>query len=148
MGALLFKDMADGDVEAVVALWQVCGLTRPWNNPYQDIAFAREKPTSTILVGRESPDEAIICAFMVGHDGHRGWVYYLAVAPDRQGQGLGKKAMAAAEAWLLAQGVWKMQLMVRQGNEPVIRFYEGLDYAVSATQVLEKWIDPSRRGDR
>ncbi|WP_319531101.1 GNAT family N-acetyltransferase, partial [uncultured Cohaesibacter sp.] len=84
---------------------------------------------------------------MTGFDGHRGYVYYLSVSPDHQGMGLGRSMMKAAEDWLLAQGGWKMQLMVRTGNEKVLSFYDALGYNVSQTQVLERWIDPSKRGD-
>ena len=53
---------------------------------------------------------------MTGFDGHRGWVYYLAVAPDRRGQGTGSALMAAAEGWLRERGLPKIQLMVRGDN--------------------------------
>lgn len=141
-------DICDDDVAAVIALWQVCGLTRPWNDPAHDIAFARSQENASVLVGRERPDEAIVASVMVGHDGHRGWVYYLAVVPARQGAGLGAAMMDAAESWQLARGVWKLQLMVRAGNEAVFKFYGALDYAPSTTKMFEKWIDPSKRGDR
>ena len=147
MSDLHIRAMRDEDVPAVVALWHACALTRPWNDPHHDIAFARTKPTSTILVGQAQKNDPVVASVMVGYDGHRGWVYYLAVAPDRQGRGLGQQMMKAAERWLLQQGVWKTQLMVRTGNEKVIRFYQTLGYTVSQTQVLERWIDASKRGD-
>ncbi|HAM47022.1 MAG TPA: GNAT family N-acetyltransferase, partial [Alphaproteobacteria bacterium] len=81
-----------------MSLWQACELTRPHNDPYQDIALARGKANSDVLVAELKGE--IISSVMVGHDGHRGWVYYLSVAPDRQGQGLGQKMMRAAEAFL------------------------------------------------
>ena len=147
MTKLVICDIQDEDVEPIVALWRACGLTRPWNNPHNDIGFARAKPTSTLLVGRMEPSGAVVASIMVGYDGHRGWVYYLAVAPNQQGNGLGQDMMKAAEKWLLHQGVWKTQLMVRTGNEKVIRFYKALGYNISETTVLERWIDPSKRGD-
>lgn len=147
METLFISEIEDGDVETVVSLWKACGLTRPWNDPNNDIAFARSKATSTLLVGRQNADGPVIASLMVGHDGHRGWVYYVSVSPDHQSAGYGKIMMQAAEQWLLDQGIWKTQLMVRTGNEKVIRFYEGLGYNISQTQVLERWIDPSKRGD-
>jgi hypothetical protein len=66
--------IADADIPEVIALWQACGLTRPWNDPAADIALARQSPNATILVGRDG--ERILATAMVGHDGHRGWVYY------------------------------------------------------------------------
>ncbi|HLS45997.1 MAG TPA: GNAT family N-acetyltransferase [Ornithinicoccus sp.] len=60
---------------------------------------------------------------MVGHDGHRGWVYYLAVQPGRRGMGLGRELMLAAESWLDRGGIAKLQLMVRGGNSELIGFF-------------------------
>ena len=81
-----------------MALWQRCGLTRPWNDPHADIALARRRDNSTVLIGRDNG--AIVATVMVGHDGHRGWVYYVAVDPDGRKRGYGRAIMAAAEDWL------------------------------------------------
>jgi len=131
--------MADSDVPAVVALWQRCGLTRPWNDPTTDIAFARRGPSSAILVGRL--DGAIVATVMVGHDGHRGWFYYLAVEPDLQKQGLGRTMTQAAEAWLTERGIAKAQLMVRSDNAQVRAFYEALGYGEQERIIFAKWLD-------
>ena len=144
---LVINEITDADVEQVIGLWRACGLTRPWNDPHNDIAFARQTQTSTLLVARRKDDPGIVGTVMVGHDGHRGWCYYLAVSPQLQRSGLGRRMMTAAEGWLLDQGVWKCQLLVRTGNEQVINFYQTLGYGVSQTQVLERWIDPAKRGD-
>ncbi len=98
----------------VIALWQACGLTRPWNDPTADIALARRGPHSTILIGRDG--DAIVATAMVGHDGHRGWVYYVATDPDRRARGYGRAIMNAAEDWLRAAGIAKLQLLVRREN--------------------------------
>jgi len=124
-----FRPIGDSDIEAVVALWDACGLTRPWNDPYKDISFARGKPSSEVLVGEI--DGIIAASVMVGHDGHRGMPYYVAVEPARQGKGLGKAAVRAAEAWLRERGVWKINLLVRSENGKVKRFYEELGYEIS-----------------
>ena len=124
-----FCEMEDGDVAAVVALWQACGLTRPWNDPVKDIAFAREGEHSTVLVARENGK--VIASVMAGHDGHRGMLYYVAVDPALQGRGIGKAAVRAAEAWLGSHGVWKINLLVRAENDAVRGFYEALGYEVS-----------------
>jgi len=138
---IAFRDMADGDIEAVIALWRDCGLTRPWNDPAQDIAFARKGPASTILVGAE--EGAILASIMVGHDGHRGMLYYVAVAPDHRRRGLGRAAVKAAEAWLAARGVWKVNLLVRAENEAVRGFYERLGYEVNPVLCMARRIIPS-----
>ena len=115
------------DREAVIALWQACALTRPWNDPVADFDRAVETATSDILV-RHDGDE-LIASVMVGYDGHRGWVYYLAVHPDQRHRGQGRAMMEAAEAWLRERDAPKIQLMVRSDNAAVIAFYEafGLD---------------------
>jgi len=112
------------DSADVIALWEACGLTRPWNEPAADFARAIAGPASAVLVLREG--DALAASVMVGFDGHRGWVYYLAVAPERRRAGLGRAMMDAAEAWLRARGAPKIQLMVREDNEAALGFYEGL----------------------
>ena len=108
----------------MTALWRACGLTRPWNDPDKDFALALGTAGSTVLVVRG--DEGIDGSVTVGFDGHRGWVYYLAVAPGRRGGGLGRMLMAAAEDWLRARGAPKVQLMVREDNHEALGFYEAL----------------------
>ena len=112
------------DAEAVIALWRDCGLTRPWNDPARDFALAIEGATSTILLLRD--EGGLAASVMAGFDGHRGWVYYLAVAPGGRRQGLGGAMMAAAEAWLRERGAPKIQLMVREDNADALAFYEAL----------------------
>ncbi|MFV0623519.1 GNAT family acetyltransferase [Sphingomonas sp. ac-8] len=113
-----------GDLAGVVALWHAAGLTRPWNDPAADFARAIAVADAAVLVLRDG--ETIVGSVMVGDDGHRGWVYYLAVAPDRQRLGHGRTLMAAAEAWLRGRGCPKIQLMVRSGNAEALAFYERL----------------------
>jgi ribosomal protein S18 acetylase RimI-like enzyme len=129
----------DADVDAIIALWQRCGLTRPWNDPAADIAFARRGPNSTILIGRQ--DGEIAATALVGHDGHRGWVYYVAVDPEHQKKDFGRTIMAAAEDWLRAQGVAKVQLMVRPDNTGVKAFYDRLGYETQERVIYAKWLD-------
>ena len=139
MNAFAIAPIADADVAAVVALWQACGLTRPWNDPGADIALARKGPNSTLLIGRDG--DAIVATAMVGHDGHRGWVYYVAVDPARQGKGYGRAIMNAAEDWLRATGMEKLQLLVRPGNTQVKAFYESLGYGEQPRIIFAKWLD-------
>jgi len=77
--ALAITEATDSDVDAIVALWTRCGLTRPWNDPRADIALARRGDNAALLAGRDQGET--VAAVMVGHDGHRGWFYYLAVDP-------------------------------------------------------------------
>jgi GNAT superfamily N-acetyltransferase len=137
--SLAIADIRDADVAAVIALWQACGLTRPWNDPTADIALARGRPNSTILIGRA--DDAIVATVMVGYDGHRGWVYYVATDPDRRAKGYGRAIMSAAEDWLRAAGIAKLQLMVRRDNAKAGAFYQSIGYAEAQTIVFAKWLD-------
>jgi ribosomal protein S18 acetylase RimI-like enzyme len=139
IAGLAITAIEDADVTSVVSLWERCGLTRPWNDPVADIALARKGPNSTILLGRE--DETVVASAMVGHDGHRGWVYYVATDPDRRGQGLGRAIMSAAEDWLRQAGIAKLQLLVRQDNAKASAFYETIGYDEAAVTVFAKWLD-------
>jgi hypothetical protein len=124
MPDLFIRAIQDDDIKPVIALWRDCGLLRPWNEPEKDIAFARANLNSEVLIGESGP--AVTAAAMVGHDGHRGYVYYVAAHPDVRGQGHGKKIMVAAKDWLVQRDVWKMNILIRKGNEKVIAFYEAL----------------------
>jgi ribosomal protein S18 acetylase RimI-like enzyme len=139
VSGLVTTPITDADVEAVVALWQRCGLTRPWNDPGGDIAFARRGANATILIGRH--EDKIAATAMVGHDGHRGWVYYVAVDPGHQGKDFGRTIMAAAEDWLREQGVAKVMLMVRPDNAKVQAFYDKLGYDAQERVIYAKWLD-------
>jgi ribosomal protein S18 acetylase RimI-like enzyme len=136
---LSIAPIEDADVLAVIALWQRCDLTRPWNDPAADIALARRGPNSAILVGRDAG--AIAATAMVGHDGHRGWVYYVAVDPDRRVKGHGRAIMNAAEDWLRQAGIAKLQLMVRPDNTKVQAFYESIGYDEQERVIYAKWLD-------
>lgn len=114
------------DRAAVVALWQASGLTRPWNDPAADFDLALTNPTSAVLLARDGP--VLVGSVMVGFDGHRGWVYYLATDPGRLGQGIGKALMQAAEQWLKTFGCLRIRLMVRDDNLAARGFYAAIGY--------------------
>ncbi len=78
---------------------------------------------------------------MVGHDGHRGMLYYVAVEPRNRGQGWGKAAVRAAEAWLAERGVWKINLLVRAENDEVRGFYEKLGYEINPVLCMGRRIE-------
>ncbi|MCS5723983.1 GNAT family acetyltransferase [Herbiconiux sp. CPCC 203407] len=114
------------DTEAVVALWMECGLTRAWNDPRKDVARKLGVQRDLFLVAEA--DGRVVGTAMAGYDGHRAWVNYLAVAPALQGHGLGRRLMAEAERLLLERGCPKVNLQIREGNEPVMEFYRALGY--------------------
>ncbi len=128
-------DLADTD--AVVALWQEAGLTRPWNNPYQDIRRKLTVQPELFLVAVD--DSEVVGTVMAGYDGHRGWLYYLASAPARRGQGIGRRLVETAEERLIALGCPKVQLMVRTENLEVHDFYSALGF-----EPFETWTTGKR----
>jgi ribosomal protein S18 acetylase RimI-like enzyme len=132
-------ELGPAEASAAVALWVEVGLTRPWNDAHADFARAVGGPSSAVLGLRATGE--LVGAAMVGHDGHRGWVYYLAVSPAAQGSGLGRCLMDACEAWLIARGVPKIQFMVRTDNTPVLSFYDHLGYAPQDVVVLGRRLD-------
>ena len=133
---LTVRPIADGEEAAVIAVWHACGLTRPWNDPATDLAFARGKVNSDVLVGLLHG--RIVASAMVGHDGHRGTMYYVSVDPACRGRGLGRQLAAAAEAWLKARGAPKAQLMIRDTNTQVEAFYARLGYKTIPRIVMQK----------
>lgn len=143
-------------IDEIVALWEECGLTRPWNDPEAEAALAIDAPMSEILIaieGLEGDDDTeelstdvvgkpeIIGTTMVGFDGHRGWIYYVATKPIRQGQSIATQMIDVAEKWLADRGAPKAQLMVRHDNTDVVGFYEHLGYKDCQTVVLQKVFD-------
>ena len=137
--ALSIAEIGNADLDEVIALWRRCGSTRDWNNPAADIALARKGANSTILLGRDGSD--LVASVLVGHDGHRGWVYYVTVDPDRRFKGHGRAIMDAAENWLRARGIEKLQLMVRGDNAKVHSFYQSIGYYDQDRVVFAKWLD-------
>ena len=127
------------DRDAVVALWQTCGLTRPWNDASADFDRVVGGVSSDIILLEEAG--RLAASVMVGDDGHRGWVYYLAVTPDFQKQGLGRRMMVAAELWLRERNAPKIQLMVRDDNEAAIGFYKALGYDVQPVVTIGRRLD-------
>src|SRR5690349_20246164 len=112
------------DQDEVVALWTLCGLVRPWNDPLKDIHRKLQVRRDLFLVG--IVDGQVVATVMAGYEGHRGWINYLAVAPSFQRQGFGRTIMAAAERLLRECGCPKINLQIRTSNAAVIQFYQEL----------------------
>ncbi|MET3451610.1 MULTISPECIES: GNAT family acetyltransferase [Curtobacterium] len=140
----VLRAFTPADTESVVALWEACGLVRPWNDPRRDIARKLSVQPELFLVAEDADDPArpVVGAGMAGFDGHRGWVNYLAVRPDLQGSGLGRAFMSEFERLLTDLGCPKLNLQVRAGNEQVIGFYESLGYTDDRTVSLGKRLIP------
>ncbi|RFA15786.1 GNAT family acetyltransferase [Subtercola boreus] len=137
---MLIRPFDPSDTETVIALWNACGLVRPWNDPLTDIQRKLTVQPELFLVGvdEETPGGEVVGSVMVGFDGHRGWVNYLAVSPEHRGHGHGRAFMAEAERLLISIGCPKLNLQVRAGNEGVLAFYEALGYAPDHTVSLGK----------
>src|SRR5690242_11850535 len=100
--SLKVRALQDTDVPALVSMWQSCDLLRPWNDPVADITKACQSGCAEIFVGLCS--NKIVASAMAGDDGHRGWLYYVAVHPDYRRNGFARRIVEAAEKWLAARG--------------------------------------------
>ena len=132
MSAVTIEPAELTDVDAVVALWRDCELTRPWNDPVRDFQDAVMGETSTVLVARDR--DAVVGAVMAGYDGHRGWLYYLGVAPGVQGSGHGRALVVAAEAWLAAAGC---SAESAASSAPIRKAPEGIQPRLVETMLVE-----------
>jgi ribosomal protein S18 acetylase RimI-like enzyme len=139
---LVVRPFQEPDTDAVVALWQQCGLTRPWNDPYEDIALKVAFQPELFLVGTVA--DRLVATVMAGYEGHRGWINYLGVAPDCQRQGVGSRIMMEAERALRELGCVKINLQVRETNRAVIAFYEQLGFSNDHVLGMGKRLKPAK----
>jgi ribosomal protein S18 acetylase RimI-like enzyme len=123
---MTIRPFEPGDETAVISLWQRCDLLRPWNDPHKDIARKLAAQRELFLVGQIA--DQIVASVMAGYDGHRGWLYYLAVSPDRQRTGLGKAIVAEAARLLRQRGCPKINLQVRSPNRAAMEFYRRIGF--------------------
>jgi ribosomal protein S18 acetylase RimI-like enzyme len=136
MADLAIRSYQPDDEASVIDLWQQCGLVVPWNNPQADIARKCAHSPDLFFVG--CIDTALVATCMAGYDGHRGWIYYLAVAEALQRQGIASRMVRHAESGLLRIGCPKIDLMVRNTNATVIEFYRSIGYGDDPVVVLSK----------
>lgn len=136
MGKNQIREIQDNDIPDAIALWQSCDLIKSWNDPSADIALARRNPNSTVLVLIN--DNRLGATAMVGEDGHRGWLYYVAVDKAMRGRGFGRAIVAEAENWLAKRDMPKVNLLVRQENRAAVQFYEQLGFVDATNLSLEK----------
>jgi ribosomal protein S18 acetylase RimI-like enzyme len=136
----MIRAFREEDTEAVVALWEACDLTRPWNDPRKDIARKLGVQREWFLVAED--DGRVVGSVMAGYDGHRGWVNYLAVDPSQQRSGLGRELMAETERLLGDAGCPKINLQVRGTNEAALGFYERIGYTRDDVVSLGRRLEP------
>ena len=135
----MIRNATEADRESIISLWASAGLTRPWNNPIEDFNRAINGVTSEVFLSEEK--YTITGTVMCGYDGHRGWIYYLAVADQEQGQGIGTSLLRKCEEWLASIGAPKVLLMVRSANAEVQEFYSKNGYKMEETSVMGKFLD-------
>ena len=137
--SLLIRPFQTEDEDALVALWKMCELTVPWNNPHKDIARKLQVQPELFLVG--ILDSNLIATVMGGYDGHRGWVNFLAVHPDFRENGYEQKIMNSVETEIRKMGCPKINLQIRSGNDKIAFFYQKLgltnDHVVSMGKRME-----------
>ncbi len=135
--SLTIRSAQDTDEDAVVALWRASNLVAGDKDPGADFQFARSGASSDVLLGIDEAGQ-VKASVMVGQDGHRGWLYYVASDPSARGLGFGRQIVQAAEEWLSDRGVGKAQLLVLTSNQTVVDFYDRLGFSVSPRIVMSK----------
>ena len=136
----VFRDFEPADTACVAKLWQECGLTRPWNDPVKDIERKLTDQNGAFWVVCQ--DSVVVASVMIGYDGHRGTINYLAIAPELQRSGIGAELMRRAEAFLIDIGCPKVSFCVRKDNQAVLAFYDRLGYAADDVHFLGKRLIP------
>ncbi len=130
-------ELYQADDEAdIISLWQECELVVPWNNPLTDIERKTGDSPHLFFVGRF--DEELVASCMAGYDGHRGWIYFLAVRKAHRRKGLAARLTSHVEASLIEMGCPKLEMMVRNSNTSVISFYRNIGFNPDPVMVLSK----------
>ena len=129
------------DEPAVITLWrEVFGYTEPRNDPPAVIRQKLTHPDDLFLVATQG--SGVVGTVMGGYDGHRGWMYALAVTPDRRAQGVGSDLVRELERRLTGLGCSKLNLQIHDGNADVVRFYESLGFRSEARISMGKLLSP------
>jgi ribosomal protein S18 acetylase RimI-like enzyme len=133
---ITIRPFRSSDETALVHLWQLSGLVRPWNDPVRDIARKRLVQPELFLVALFG--DTLVGSLMGGYDGHRGWAYYLAVHPEHRHTGIARRMMTALETALKEMGCPKLNLMVRTENTKARGFYSRVGYTQDEVVTLSK----------
>ena len=123
------RPFQEQDTPQVIALWQkVFAYPEPHNDPAESIRRKLAHHDDLFLVAVE--DSNVVGTVMGGYDGHRGWVYSLAVDPGHRRLGIGTALMGELERKLKDLGCPKLNLQILNHNREVVAFYESLGYLV------------------
>jgi ribosomal protein S18 acetylase RimI-like enzyme len=125
------------DTDQVLEVWSLAGMTTPERNPRADIQKKLRHSPESCFVG--VLEGKVVATVMVGYDGHRGWIYSLAVRPDLHRKGIGTQMMEHAESTLRQQGCPRAKLQVDEARGDVTGFYRKLGYEVQALVSMAKW---------
>ena len=125
------RTFQSSDTDEVIYIWEQCGLIRNWNNPKLDIQRKMTFQKEFFFVGELS--NKIIATAMFGYDGHRGWLNYLAVIPQFQKKGFGRRLLEFGENLLFEKGCPKLNLQIRTDNAEAIKFYKTVGYSEDAS---------------
>jgi len=133
---VLIRPFNAGEQRFLLELWKRCGLTGPGSRPDADIHGCTGNPWSELLIAERS--HSPVGSVMVGHDHKRGWVHYLAVAPDCRFLGIGRRLMRGAEIWMRDRYVPRVEATIRPDNLVVRGFYDRIGYRPADFHVFEK----------
>ncbi len=125
---LEIRPFQSADEAAVIALWrEALPPNAPHNDPATSIRMKTAVDPDLLLVA--TVDGAVVGTVMGGYDGHRGWIYSVAVDPAHRQHGIATALIRNIEALLAERGCLKINLQVRTSNASVIAFYRKLGYA-------------------
>ena len=136
MKEINYRLFSSKDKKSVLELWKTCNLIVSWNDPEKDIL--RKLSVRDDLFILAEINKKIIATAMGGYDGHRGYIYYLAVLPEFQKKGVGSKILSVVEKKLLKIGCPKINLFVRNTNIQVKSFYKKNQYTFQESEIYGK----------
>jgi len=137
------RPIRPSDEPAVARLWRAVFPEAPArNHPETDIQRKLALQSELFLVA--IVDRQVVGTAMGGYDGHRGWVYYVAVARDHRRRGVGRALMEDLERRLARLGCPKLNLQVRASNHNAVGFYENLGYRVEQRVSMAKLLGTPR----
>jgi ribosomal protein S18 acetylase RimI-like enzyme len=136
------RPIQEADEAAVAALWRTVFPSAPiWNHPESDIR--RKLLTQRELFIVAELENTIVGTAMGGFDGHRGWVYYVAVLPEFRRRNIGRVLMERVEHDLIAFGCTKINIQVRNTNKGVVEFYRRIGYLIEDHVSMGKLLNKS-----
>lgn len=144
--SVTIRPFAPSDTDAVLTLWldafpEYRDASRPHRNPHLSIANKLATQPELFFVATRDADSVVVGTAMAGYDGHRGWLYSLAVDPRARRLGIGTRLVRHAESQLAARGCPKLNLQVLPGKADVLAFYESLGYRADAVVSLGKRLE-------